>query len=111
MHALLDIALGKKPNYTKYDKQKPIASYLYYSLIDKDSQIKDMHFEKLEKVINHPNLIRLYLYRKPGDIIRKSHQTMSHSHMSVTGKTREEAIALTHELSQLFNFDMESIQV
>lgn len=36
---------------------------------------------------------------------------MSHSHMSVTGKTREEAIALTHELSQLFNFDMESIQV
>lgn len=109
MHALLDISLGKKPNYTKYNTQKPIASYLYYSLIDKDSKIKDMHFEKLEKVINHPNLIRLYLYRKPGDIIRKSHQTMSHSHMSVIGKTREEAIALTHELAQLFNFEMESI--
>lgn len=110
MHALLDIALNKKPNYIKYDEQKPIASYLYYSLIDKDSKIKDMHYERLEKVINHPNLIRLYLYRKPGDIIRKSHQTMSHSHMSVTGKTREEAIALTHELSKLFDFDMESIE-
>lgn len=110
MHALLDIALGKKPNYKKYDVQKPIASYLYYSLISKDSKIVDMHYENLEKVLNHPDLIRLYLYRKPGDIIRKSHQTMSHSHMSVTGESREKAIALTHELSKLFDFEMESIQ-
>lgn len=109
MHALLDISLGKKPVYKKNDVQKPIASYLYYSLIDNDSKIVDMHFEDLQDVINHPNMIKLYLYRKPGDIIEKSHQTMSHSHMSVVGNTREEAIKLTHELSKKFHFDMEKI--
>lgn len=109
MHALLDISLGKKPVYKKFSKQKVIASYLYYSLIDQDCKIVDMHFENLEKVINNPNLIRLYLYRKPGDIIRKSHQTMSHSHMSVTGKNREEAIALTHSLAKLFDFELKPI--
>ena len=109
MHALLDISLGKKPEYKKNEVQKPIASYLYYSLIDKDCKIKDMHYEDLQDVINHPNMIKLYLYRKPGDIIRKSHQTMSHSHMSVTGETREAAIKLTHELASKFHFDMEEI--
>ncbi len=109
MHVLLDISLGKEPKYTKFKEQKVIASYLYYSLIDKDSKIVDMHFENLEKVINNPNLIRLYLYRRPGDIIKKSHQTMSHSHMSVTGKTREEAIELTHKLAKLFNFELEPL--
>ncbi len=110
MHALLDISLNKKPIYTKNKVQKPIASYLYYSLIEHDSKIIDMHFEDLQSVINHPNLIRLYLYRKKGDIIKKSHQTMSHSHMSVTGNTREEAIKLTHDLAKKFHFDMESIE-
>ncbi len=109
MHALIDISLGKQPKYKKFKKQKVIASYLYYSLIQKDAKITNMHFENLEKVINHPNLIKLYLYRKNGDIIKKSHQTMSHSHMSVTGETREEAINLTHELSKYFNFELETI--
>ncbi len=109
MHALLDISLGKKPEYKKNKTQKPIASYLYYTLIEHDSKILDMHYEDLQDVINHPNLIKLYLYRKKGDIIQKSHQTMSHSHMSVTGNTREEAIKLTHELSKKFHFDMEKI--
>lgn len=109
MHALLDISLGKKPVYKKNAVQKPIASYLYYSLIDHDSRIIDMHYEDLQDVINHPNMIKLYLYRRPGDIIRKSHQTMSHSHMSVTGKTREEAIELTHTLAKKFHFDMQNI--
>ena len=68
-----------------------------------------MHYEDLQDVINHSNVIKLYLYRKPGDIIRKSHQTMSHSHMSVSGDTREEAIKLTHELAKKFHFDMEDI--
>lgn len=110
MHALLNIALGLKPKYVKNNKQVPIASYLYYSLINENSKILDMHYEELEKVINNPNLIKLYLYRKPGDIIMKSQQTMSHSHMSVKGKTREEAIALTHELSNYFNFKMQPLK-
>ena len=109
MHALLDISLNKKPVYVKNKVQKPIASYLYYSLIENDSKIVDMHYEDLQDVINHPNLIKLYLYRKKGDIIKKSHQTMSHSHMSVTGKTREDAIELTHTLAKKFHFDMENI--
>lgn len=109
MHALIDISMGKKPEYIKNIKQKVVASYLYYSLINQDSKIVDMHFENLENVINNPNLIKLYLYRRPGDIIKKSHQTMSHSHMSVTGKTREEAIALTHELAKFFDFELEPL--
>ncbi len=109
MHALLDICLGKEPHYQKNKVQKPIASYLYYSLIDSDCKIIDMHYEDLQDVINHPNMIKLYLYRKKGDIIKKSHQTMSHSHMSVTGDTRSDAIKLTHELAEKFHFDMEKI--